>query len=440
MDIQIAAVGGYEEVGRNMTAVRVGDDVVVFDMGLDVAPVVREGIDVEHAGRRELIDAGAIPDDSVVADLDGEVCAIVFSHGHLDHVGAAGVLAERYDAPLIASPFTMEILKGELDPGYDGDLVTMAAGEVTALGDDLDLEFVHVTHSTVGAVNPVLHTPEGAVVYGLDKRLDHDPVLEPPIDMARFAELGEAGVLAYVEDCTNAGRSGRTPGEAVARARVRDVLGSVADAPGVIVASTFASHVARVSGVVETAREIGREPILLGRSMATYARTAAHFDYPGFGDVEAHGTRVGIERALRRVRTEGRDSFLLLATGHQGEPNAVLPRLARGDGALALGADDVVVFGARVIPDPINRRQRATLDRRLARRGTEVHEDVHVSGHLSAAGHRRMRRTLEPRTLIPAHQSVGGIERYVALAEADGYERGEDVHVARNGTIIQLSS
>ncbi|WP_020222629.1 MBL fold metallo-hydrolase, partial [Halarchaeum acidiphilum] len=181
MEIEIATIGGYEEVGRNMTAVRVGSDVVVFDMGLDLAPVVRR-------------------------DLDGEVRAVVFSHGHLDHVGAAGVLAERYDAPLIATPFTMEIVKGELGARFAGDLVTMAAGEGMDIGDGLELEFVHVTHSTVGAVNPVLHTPAGAVVYGLDKRLDHDPVLGDPIDMARFEALGEAGVLAYVEDCTNAGR------------------------------------------------------------------------------------------------------------------------------------------------------------------------------------------------------------------------------------------
>ncbi|GAA0311565.1 MBL fold metallo-hydrolase [Halarchaeum salinum] len=439
MDIEIATLGGYEEVGRNMTAVRAGDDIVVFDMGLDLAPVVREGIDVDSADRAALLDAGAIPDDTVVDELPGEVCAIVFSHGHLDHVGAAGVLAARYDAPLVATPFTMECVKGELDSGYDGDLVTMPAGETMALGDGLELEFVHVTHSTVGAVNPVLHTPEGAIVYGLDKRLDHDPVLEAPIDMARFAELGETGVLAYIEDCTNAGRSGRTPGEAVARARLRDVAGSVADTEGVLVASTFASHIARVSTLVECAREIGREPILLGHSMETYATTAAHFDYPRFDDVPAYGTRVGIERALRRVRNEGRAGFFLIVTGHQGEPNAVLPRLARGDGALGLTSGDVVVFSARVIPDPVNRRQRAVLERRLIRRDVEIHERVHTSGHLRAAGHRRMLRALEPRTLIPAHQSVGGIERYVALAESSGYERGEDVHVVRNGTTIQLT-
>ncbi|WP_435100352.1 MBL fold metallo-hydrolase [Halarchaeum sp. P4] len=444
MEIEIATIGGYEEVGRNMTAVRAGDDVVIFDMGLNLSEVLlHDDVAVERMHSLDLIDLGAIPDDRAVGDLEGSVRAIVFSHGHLDHVGAVGKLAHRYDAPIVATPFTLELVKdqlaGEERFETDNTLVSMEPGETIPIGARCELEFVHVTHSTVGAVNPVLHTPEGAVVYGLDKRLDHTPVIEDPIDVERFSELGDRGVLAYIEDCTNAGRKGRTPSESVARARLRDVFDSLADTDGALVATTFASHVARVASIVEFAREIGREPILLGRSMQTYATTARHFDYPIPEDVEAHGHRASIERALRRVANEGREDFCLVVTGHQGEPRAMLSRMARNETPFEFDAGDAVVFSARTIPEPTNEGQRHRLETLLRQRGVRLYDDVHVSGHLRDEGHYEMLERLRPENVVPAHQTLSGIASYVTLAESQGYTPGEDVHIPRNGTTIQLA-
>ncbi|MFB6268842.1 MAG: MBL fold metallo-hydrolase, partial [Halobacterium sp.] len=193
MEIEIATIGGYEEVGRQMTAVRAGDDIVIFDMGLNLSQVlIHDNVETEKMHSLDLIDMGAIPDDRVMSDLEGDVKAIVPTHGHLDHIGALSKLAHRYDAPIVASPFTLELVKGQIEGeqkfGVDNDLVEMEAGETMQIGERCELEFVHVTHSIIDAINPVLHTPEGAVVYGLDKRVDHDPVLEDPIDMKRFRE------------------------------------------------------------------------------------------------------------------------------------------------------------------------------------------------------------------------------------------------------------
>ncbi len=230
MEIEIATIGGYEEVGRQMTAVRAGDDVVIFDMGLNLSQVlIHDNVETERMHSLDLIDMGAIPDDRIMSDLEGDVQAIVPTHGHLDHIGAISKLAHRYNAPIVATPFTIELVKqqieGEQKFGVENDLIKMDAGETMSIGDSgkVDLEFVNVTHSIIDAINPVLHTPEGAIVYGLDKRMDHSPVIGDPIDMERFREIGREGngVLCYIEDCTNAGKKGRTPSENVAREHLR---------------------------------------------------------------------------------------------------------------------------------------------------------------------------------------------------------------------------
>jgi Predicted hydrolase of the metallo-beta-lactamase superfamily len=218
MEIEIATIGGYEEVGRQMTAIRAGDDVVVFDMGLNLSKVlIHDNLRTEQMHSLDLIDMGAIPDDRIMSELGGEVKAIVPTHGHLDHIGAISKLAHRYDAPVVAAPFTLALVKEEIQDedkfSVQNDLVEMEAGETMSIGDECELEFVNVTHSIIDAINPVLHTPEGAVVYGLDKRIDHTPVVGDPIDMERFGEIGREGegVLCYIEDCTNANKRGEHP-------------------------------------------------------------------------------------------------------------------------------------------------------------------------------------------------------------------------------------
>ena len=182
MEIEIATLGGYEEVGRQMTAVRAGEDVVVFDMGLNLSQILlRDDVETERMHSLDLIDMDAIPDDRVMSQIDGEVQAIVPTHGHLDHIGALSKLAHRYDAPIVATPYTIELVREQMGSeekfGEKNDLVPMEAGETMSIGERVDMEFVNVTHSIIDAINPVLHTPEGSVVYGLDKRIDHTPVL-----------------------------------------------------------------------------------------------------------------------------------------------------------------------------------------------------------------------------------------------------------------------
>ncbi|SDK47699.1 ribonuclease J [Natronorubrum texcoconense] len=447
MDIEIATIGGYEEVGRQMTAVRAGDDIVIFDMGLNLSKVlIHDNIQTEGMHSLDLIDMGAIPDDRVMSDLEGDVKAIVPTHGHLDHIGAISKLGHRYDAPVVATPFTCELVEEEVDDeqkfGFDNEIIRMEAGETMSIGDSgqVELEFVNVTHSIIQAINPVLHTPEGAVVYGLDKRMDHTPVIGDPIDMDRFREIGREGdgVLCYIEDCTNANKKGRTPSENVAREHLRDTLYSMEDYDGGIVATTFASHIARVKSLIEFARDIGREPILLGRSMEKYSGTAKRMgvDFPS--DVDMIGYRRSIDQTLERIMNDGKENFLPVVTGHQGEPRALLTRMARGETPYQLDDGDKVIFSARVIPEPTNEGQRYQSEKLLGMQGARVYSDIHVSGHLCQEGHYEMLDALQPQHIIPAHQNLKGLSGYVDLASNQGYTLGRDIHVTTNGNIIQL--
>ncbi|WP_138006755.1 ribonuclease J [Halalkalirubrum salinum] len=446
MEIEIATIGGYEEVGRQMTAIRAGEDVVIFDMGLNLSQVlIHDNVETEKMHSLDLIDMGAIPDDRVMSDLEGDVKAIVPTHGHLDHIGAISKLAHRYNAPVVATPFTIELVKQQLQDenkfNVENDLVKMSAGETMDIGGKCELEFVNVTHSIIDAINPVLHTPEGAIVYGLDKRMDHTPVIGDPIDMKRFREIGREGngVLCYIEDCTNAGRKGRTPSESVARRHLKDVMTSIEDYDGGIVATTFSSHIARVKSLVEFAEDIGREPVLLGRSMEKYSGTAERLDFVEFPDyLGMYGHRKSVDRTFKRIMKEGKENFLPVVTGHQGEPRAMLTRMGRGETPYELDDGDKVLFSARVIPEPTNEGQRYQSERLLKMQGARIYDDIHVSGHLREEGHYTMLDALQPQHIIPAHQNLKGLAPYVDLCRGQGYELGRDIHTTQNGNIIQL--
>ena len=446
MEIEIATIGGYEEVGRQMTAIRAGDDVVIFDMGLNLSKVLlHENIETEKMHSLDLIDMGAIPDDRVMSDLEGTVKAIVPTHGHLDHIGALSKLAHRYNAPVVATPFTIELVKQEIEDeqkfGFDNDLIKMDPGETMQISDNVHLEFVNVTHSIIDAINPVLHTPEGAIVYGLDKRIDYTPVIGDPFDMQRFSEIAreDNGVLCYIEDCTNADSKGRTPSESIARQHLRDVLMSMEDYDGGIVATTFSSHIARVKSLVEFAKEIDRQPVLLGRSMEKYSGTAERLNFVEFPeDLAMFGHRKSVDRMFNRIMKDGKEKYLPVVTGHQGEPRAMLTRMGRGETPFELDDGDKVIFSARVIPEPTNVGQRYQSERLLEMQGARIYDDIHVSGHLNREGHYMMLSTLQPQHIIPAHREFKGSADYIDLAENEGYSMGRDLHPSRNGNMITL--
>jgi ribonuclease J len=443
MDIEILPLGGYNEVGRNMTAVRVGQQAVIFDMGIRLDRIIiHEDAVMEELSAEELQRMGAIPNDEPLVRRGLKVVAIVVCHGHLDHMGAVVKLAGKYKCPVIATPFTIKLLEDAIASGKGGRgqpklpnlLVAMRAGQSRDLGHGLKLEFVNITHSIVQSVIAALHTPKGVIVYANDFKFDNTPVLGAKPDYDRLRGLGEEGVIALVSECLGAGEETKTPSEAIARDMLRDYLFGLENERHGILLSTFSSHTARIQSICEFGVEMGRRVVLLGRSMEKYtdiAMRVGELKLPK--EVELVGGGRDSEQALKRITREGKEKFLVVATGHQGEPNALLSRIANKETAYLVEKDDHVIFSAGVIPNPLNVANRYVLESKLRLQGARIIKGAHVSGHASREDHREMLAMLSPANIYPSHGPIHMQGNYVDLAEQHGWKLNSQIHVSQNG-------
>jgi len=443
-DIGIVAIGGYEEIGRNMTAIRIGHDIVIMDMGLRLDRVqIHEDTDVERLRPSELISMGAIPNDSVMKDVDGRVRAIACTHGHLDHIGAISKLAHKYRAPIIGTPFTADLIKQEIEAeklhGTKNEVITMNAGKTRQIAPDIELEFIRVQHSIVDCVFAAIHTPKGVILYANDFKMDRSPTLGQPPDFARLKKLEKEGVLALITETTNAGVSGKTPSEQIAKDLVWDVLMGTEETKSGVLMTTFSSHIARIRAIIEAAHEMGRKPVLLGRSMEKYWGTAKRVGYaPKSDDLAVYGRRKSVDKFFKRMMQEGKDKYLPIMTGHQGEPGAVLSRVASGETDYQLESGDKVVFSAGIIPQPLNKSSRHIVETKLKMRGARVYDNIHVLGHACVEDHWELLRMINPEHVIPSHGTFESHGKYLSMAEDTGYELGYTFHIMRNGQELVL--
>jgi ribonuclease J len=392
----------------------------------------------------DLIQMKAIPDDTMMNTVEGSVKAIVCSHGHLDHIGAIPKLAHRYNAPIISTPYTTELIRqqiaGEQKFGVNNKLFALKAGQKYTLSQNLVLEFVRMQHSIIDTVTPVLHTPYGAVVYSCDFKLDRTPVIGEPPDFARLAQIGKEGVAALIVESTYVDLRGRAPSERIARDLVRDTITSYEDDKNAILVSTFSSHIARVKTIAECAHEIGRKPILLGRSMERYSSTAEQMKLVAFPEtMSMFGNRRTVDRTMRRMMKAGKEKFLPIVTGHQGEPGSILTRVVLGDTPYKVDKGDKVIFSAKVIPNPMNRGQRYMIEAHLGMSGARIHEDLHVSGHAYREDHYEFIHLLNPQHIIPAHGNIRMTSAYTEFASEIGYTLHNDVHIMSNGHRLKLT-
>ncbi|MDD3753898.1 MAG: RNase J family beta-CASP ribonuclease [Methanobacterium sp.] len=440
MSVEIIAIGGYEEVGKNMSAVKVGEDVIIFDMGINLDRVnIHEDTDIARMHSLDLIERGVIPDDTLMKEVDGKVRAIVFTHGHLDHIGAVAKLAHRYEAPLIGTPYTLALvensIKQERKFEVSNPLQVLNAGEKMQISPDITLEFVHTTHSIPQAVHAVLHTSEGIIVYALDFKFDNHMMLSPPPDYQRLKELGNQGVLALIVETTRMTdqHQEKTHSEKVTRIVLEDVMRDMLPSKEGLLVTTFSSHIERIQAICNIAKESNRKLMLLGRSMERFGSMAEKIgilDLPKSASI--FGSPKAVNRALARAE-ENRSEYLLVTTGHQGEPDALLPRIASGRTQFNVAPGDNVVISAPIIPNPTNMANRNLMERRLKDNGARIYTNVHVSGHAGREDHRDFIRMLQPQHIIPAHGDLEMLSAYTELAEEEGYKLGNDVHVLRNG-------
>jgi len=435
MDVSIIAIGGYEEVGRNMTGIRVGRDIILCDMGLRLDRVlIHEDVELEKMHSLDLINIGAIPDDTVLSKVNGRVRAIVCTHGHLDHIGAIPKLAHRYDVPIISTPFTTELIAQQIQQekkfGVENNLISLTAGGRFRITEDIELEFVNVQHSIVDCVFAVIHTPRGAVVYANDFKFDRTPVLGEAPDFRRLREIGREGVLALITESVRVNEQGKTPSERIASQMLTDVLMSLEDERGIIV-TTFSSHLARIKTIVEVAERLGRTPVLFGRSMERYSQAGVKMGILD-GGFECYSNRAQVKKKMKEIMKNGKENYLPVVTGHQGEPGAVLTRISDGKTPFVVEKGDNVIFSSSAIPAPINVANRYAVETKLKMRGARLYTNVHVSGHAYREDHRDLLRMLQPEHVIPTHGSIEMSGAYVELAEEEGYVLGSTVHILRN--------
>ena len=270
--MRIYGIGGYNEVGKNMTAVELKDDVFLFDCGLYLPPIV----ELEEAERvyteKRLRAIGAVPSDDILDNLGlrNKVRAILPSHAHLDHIGAIPFLAQRYNAEIIGTPFTIEVLK------------TLIADEKSNLKNKLrvvqpnsfcfvqgknkkyKVEFINITHSTIQTSMVALHTDEGIVLYANDFKFDNNPILGKPPNYERLKEIGKEGVKVLIVDSLYSGDQRKTASEKVARALLEDVLLTTSNEDAGLFVTTFSSHIARLKSIVDFGKQLDRKIVFLG--------------------------------------------------------------------------------------------------------------------------------------------------------------------------------
>lgn len=443
-DIGIVAVGGYNEMGRNMTAVVIGEDIIILDMGIRLDRVqIHEDAEIDRMHSLELIDMGAIPDDTIMRDVNGTVRAIVCTHGHLDHIGAIPKLAHRYNAPIISTPYTTALIRQQIEEEkkfkVNNPLIALKAGGTYDITDDISVEFISIPHSIIDSVIAVLHTPYGSVMYACDFKLDRAPTIGVSPDFDALRKLGRNGVLAMITETTNSARSGKTPSETIAKEMLRDVLLGTEESHVGMIVTTFASHIARLNAIIEIAEEMGRIPVFMGRSMEKYLIAAHDLGYITLPqDVEIYGQRKDVDRALKKIMEDGKEKYLPIVTGHQGEPGSILVRIANGETPFLVESGDRIIFSANVIPSPMTRANRYALETKLKMRGARIYDDVHVSGHAYREDHWEMLRMVQPTHVIPAHGDLAMHSAYIEMAEDAGYVLGETVHLLRNGEILFL--
>ncbi len=440
MSVEVIAVGGYQEIGKNMTAVKVGADVVIFDMGLDINKLkLRVNQDISRLHSLDLIEDGIIPDDTLMRDVDGKVKAIVCTHGHLDHIGAISKLAHRYDAPIIATQYTLklieQIINEEKKFKVNNSLQLLNPGEKYQISPYLVLEFIRSTHSIPQSVIATLHTPEGIVIYANDFKFDNHQKISSPPDYNRFLELGRKGVLTLITGSINIDNKSQVKNysEIVAKMILDDILkNSLRDEIGLIVA-TFASNIERIQSIVDIARDSGRKIFLLGKNMDKYCSLAVDMDLLDLPKKsKIYGNPNDVDKALAKVEYK-RDNYLIITDGHQGEHTSLLPRIANGKTPFNIQKHDVVVLSAPVIPTQNNIANRNLMERRLLGCGARIYPNAHVSGHACREDYRDFIQMLNPAHIIPTQGNLRMLSAFAELAEEEGYKMGKDVHVLRNG-------
>lgn len=443
MGIELCGVGGYNQVGKNMTAINVDGDVVLLDMGLYLEEYIKhqEKTNDEKLSTLQLMEVGALPNISKIKDWHKKVKAIIPSHAHLDHIGAIPFLGNGFNAPVIGTPFTIEVLKLILQKDelkINNTLKVLKSGKRIKISKNITVEFIHVTHSTPQTVMIAIHTKYGVILYTNDFKFDNHPTIGNKPDYNRLKELGKKGILALIADSTNAPEEGHTSSELDARHMLEETMLNITDKKKAVLVTTFSSHISRLKSIVEFGRKMKRRPIFIGRSLNRYSEAAKNvglIDFSKKVEIVKYSSR--IKQKFKKINRQI-GNYLLVATGHQGEVNATLSKMVDENLGYSFKRGDVVIFSCDIIPTPTSIENRKVLEGKLNHLGVKIFKELHSSGHASKEDIKDLIKMVRPRHIIPSH---GDLRMRSALADFSskmGYTLGKNIHFVSNGGRLKL--
>ncbi|MEE5992676.1 MAG: ribonuclease J [Oscillospiraceae bacterium] len=417
--VRIIPLGGLNEIGKNMTVFECSNDMFILDCGLAFPDADMPGVDI------------VIPDFTYVERNRDKLRGIVITHGHEDHIGGLAYLLKKVNAPVYGSGMTIGLIKHKLeehDMLNKVDLHVVEPRKTIRMGC-MAVEFIKVNHSIPGSYGMAIHTPAGVLVHTGDFKVDFSPIDGGPIDLARFGELGNRGVLALMADSTNAERAGYTPSERKVGGSFERLFAKAGNRR--IIIATFSSNIHRVQQIVDMAAKTNRKVAVLGRSMVNVIATALEL---GYLDVPKN-TIIDVEN----VNQYPPEQIVLITTGSQGEPMSALTRMAMHDHKkVNITPLDFIIISATPIPG--NEKHVTNVVNELLKSGAEViYEsmyEVHVSGHACQEELKLILALTKPKYYIPMHGEYKHLIKNRQLAIEMGMPK-ENVLLASIGNVIE---
>ena len=418
--IKIIPLGGLGEIGKNMTAIECGTDIIVIDCGLGFPDEQMYGIDI------------VIPDITYLKSNADRVKGIIFTHGHEDHIGAVPYVMRELDVPIYATPLTAALIELKLEEHdllYNTQIFTKKSGDVFRLGC-FSIEFINVNHSIADAVALAIKTPLGTIVHTGDFKIDVTPVQGNMIDLPRLGQLGNEGVLALLSDSTNVEKPGHSASERKV-GETFDMLFKNCDQR--IIITTFASNVHRLQQIIDVAAKYKRKVGITGRSMENILRVATVLGYLNVPE--------NVIVDINQINKLPKEKVVIISTGSQGETMSALYRMAFSEHRqINIQAGDRVIISASAIPG--NENMISKVIDELFHKGAEViydrNTELHVSGHASQEEQKMMLALVKPKYFIPVHGEYRMLVKHAELGKLMGIEP-KNIVIAENGKVIELS-
>jgi ribonuclease J len=417
--LKLIPLGGVNEIGKNMTLLEYGDEIIVIDCGLGFPEEEMLGIDL------------VVPDITYLQKNKEKVRAIIVTHGHEDHIGALPYVLKEINVPIYGTRLTLGLIENKLKEHFldKVKLKCVKAGDRIKLGS-FTVDIIRTSHSIADAVALAFHTPVGVIVHTGDFKIDYTPIDGQVVDFAKFAKLGEKGVLALLADSTNVERPGYTLSERVVGATFQNIFGT---AKGRIIVATFASNIHRIQQIIDAAVKYRRKVCVSGRSMENVMSVAVDLGYIKIPD----GILIGIDE----IQNYPHENLVIITTGSQGEPMSALSRMASADHRkIEIIPGDMVIISANPIPG--NEKLISKVINQLFLRGAEViYEslaDIHVSGHACQEELKLIHTLVKPKFFIPVHGEYRHLKQHANLAESLGMPRG-NIKILDIGDVVEFT-